>query len=102
MADNLNMYQQNQYQKQMNDEYDRRIKEQGETLSKTLWNIATKPIKEGRMPTYNTSLSLTEESQQMRIKCNESGYSVADIFRLGLQEALEQIEMGEASEKGEV
>ena len=46
-------------------------------------------------PKYATSISLNEEDMKMLEKCKKEGYSIIDIFRLGLQEALEQIEYAE-------
>ena len=44
--------------------------------------------------TYPTSLSLSEKERDEIIFCKRNKYSLKDVFVLGLNEALKQIEQG--------
>ena len=47
-------------------------------------------------PRYQTTISYSDEELVKITKCKEANYSMMDVFRLGLDKAVDQIEQGES------
>lgn len=47
-------------------------------------------------PRYQTTISYTDEDLVKITKCREAKYSMMDVFRLGLEKAVDQIKQGES------